>query len=68
MKLKKLDKRLALGKCTVSNLDTRRMMKVKGGGDTDSPCIPETKGFTICDTRCATNCICPTGESRCIPC
>ena len=41
MKTKKSEKKMKLGKITVSNLSTREMQQVMGGGE---PCPPMTLG------------------------
>jgi len=58
MKTKKFNKKLALNKKTVVNLDGSMMNGVKGGTDTYYTC---PTGFTVCRTACVTECPrCPT--------
>jgi hypothetical protein len=49
MKAKKFNKKLSFNKQTVSNLNFNQMSDIYGGADTE--------GLTVCETRCATNCI-----------
>ena len=56
MKTKQFNKKLALNKRTVANLNIRSMQKLRGGADTDETCTVELTCYTcvtckplICD-------------------
>lgn len=55
MKTKKLEKKLELGKTTVSNLSHPEMRDVLGGFVTGTPCTRLCTGFT-CESMCQINC------------
>lgn len=59
MKTKKIQKKLVLGKNTIANLNANAMERVYGG-------VINT--VEVCYTKLGTNCLCPTGETRCEPC
>ena len=54
MKKKDFNKKLALNKKTIADLGNTEMNDVKGGADTDFPCIVETDILCTRDTRCPT--------------
>ncbi|MCP5106500.1 MAG: rSAM-modified peptide [bacterium] len=62
MKTKKINKKLALNKTTISRLDDRQLGKIKGGGSWVWTCAP-------CDTfmnSCLPCMMVPTGISVCV--
>jgi hypothetical protein len=60
MKKKKVLEALKLNKTTVANLNNLEMHALHGGDDTDPT---EPSGYTVCFTKCMTNCdLCRTDQ------
>lgn len=66
MKTKKISK-FRLNKITVANLGISKMKNVKGGGYTDSPCLPSAECTPVCPSEEGATCAHETDSDTNLP-